>query len=216
MSNMVRMLLDEDDLTLVNDALAKVARLALGEVTPLVEAWQGRLRLDKAVNAFPEGMMREARFAASAVAASAPRAWPDDGAFDFGAGRGMLTALELWFRPAGMGQFGGLGFVWRDFDWAAARQFSQMFAGALPGQSFGIMSPEVPDGYRRLCEIHEALRHRIYWTFDPPKKGRSYLTFYQPAHPMTGKPLPVAEVVAVAEVCDICDRPLGHCHGMHP
>lgn len=201
MGNMVRMHLDADDLVLVNDALAKVARLAQGDATVLVDAWQGRQRLDGACNDLPEGTMR-ARFIPTAVAAGFPGSWPEDGGFGFGTGRAMLTALDLWYRTAGMGQFGDLAFVWRGLDWSGSRQLAQIFAGARKGQSFGIMSPEVPDGYRRLCEIHDVLRYRLYWTFDPPKADRSHLTFYQDVYRMTGKPLPVAEVVFAGELVE--------------
>ncbi len=210
MSTMVRVLLEPDDIALVNDALAKVTRLAQGDATVLVDAWQGRQRLDKAVNDFPEGMMRDFSWP---VTGRMPAAWPDDGAFDFDAGRAMLAPLDLWFRIGGLGQFGDLALVWRGFD--CVRSFAQVFAGAIEGQSFGIMSREVPDCYRRLCEIHDALRHRLYWTFAPPDDGRVYFTHHQPAWSMTDRPLPVAEVVVPDGACDTCDRPLGHCHGVH-
>jgi hypothetical protein len=215
MSTMVRVLLEPDDIALVNDALAKVTRLAQGDATVLVDAWQGRQRLDKAVNDFPEGMMLDATFRPPAAPSGIPAAWPADGCFGFADGRGMLLALDLWYRVAGMGQFGDLGCVWQSFGWAEARQFAQVFAGAIEGQSFGIMSPEVPDGHRRLCEIHDALRHRLHWTFAPPADGLAYFTHHQPAWSMTDRPLPVAEVVVPDEACDFCARPLGHCHGVH-
>ncbi len=218
MSIMVRVLLDPDDTALVNDALAKVARLAQGDATVLVDAWQGRQRLDGpygARNDFPEGMMWDAAFKPPAASSGFPAAWPDDGCFGFADGRSMLLALDLWYRAAGMGQFGDLGAVWQSFGLDEGWQLAQILVGAARGQSFGIMSPEVPGGHRRLCEIHDALRHRLYWTFAPPADGRAYLTHHQPAWSMTDRPLPVAEAVVPDEACDICDRPLGHCHGVH-
>lgn len=65
---MVNMQLAAADLALVNDALAKVARLAHGDVGVLVDAWRGRRRLD-AAGGYP---------AAGAPSRRHPRSTPRD------------------------------------------------------------------------------------------------------------------------------------------
>jgi hypothetical protein len=56
----------------------------------------------------------------------------------------------------------------------------EKLTGYASNASRGIGSPELPNEFKRACDIHDVIRHRIAWDRSP--EGGMGVSFYDPLH----------------------------------
>lgn len=84
-------------------------------------------------------------------------------------------ALEFYERVGGMGQFDVVTEPWiirgPVGNIQAAREAldeAKLLLTGMPyGNSYGIMSPQVPEEFRRVYDLHQVIRHRLAWDKNP-------------------------------------------------